>query len=81
MSLGWKKFNFFDKEERQEQEVPDSSTCSCSSADQLFFGCSDGRVSSVHFVVELLSRTLLKHNLIHLFEPSGCFSDNDLGRW
>ena len=45
MSLGWKKFNFFDKEELQEQAVPEAAACSCSSGEQLFLGCSDGQVN------------------------------------
>ena len=44
MSLGWKKFSFFDKEERQEAEVPEEATCSTSGGGQLLFGCADGQV-------------------------------------
>lgn len=44
MSLGWKRFNFFEKEERTDHEVPANSTCVTSGDDVLVFGCDDGRV-------------------------------------
>ncbi|KAK9806296.1 hypothetical protein WJX72_009074 [[Myrmecia] bisecta] len=44
MSLGYKKFSFFEKDERPEHAVPQNTTCSTSGSDQLLFGCSDGHV-------------------------------------
>eukprot|EP00884_Botryococcus_braunii_P005454 jgi/Botrbrau1/1490/Bobra.178_3s0045.1 len=44
MSLGWKQFNFFDKEERTEQDVPENSLCVTSGNELLIFGCDDGRI-------------------------------------
>ena len=43
MSLGWKRFSFFETEERRGVEVPVDSTCSSGSADHLVLGCSDGQ--------------------------------------
>ena len=44
MSLGWKKFTFFDKEEISEHTIPDDISCSCSSTSHLFVGTSGGEV-------------------------------------
>ena len=44
MSLGWKRFSFFDTDDRRGVEVPGSSTASSGNAYHLAFGCSDGQV-------------------------------------
>lgn len=44
MSLGWKKFTFFEKEEVAEHSIPDDISCSCSSMSHLFVGTSSGDV-------------------------------------
>ena len=43
MSLGWKRFVFFDQQ-TSDAALPDS-VCSCSGRNQLFFGTSSGEVS------------------------------------
>ena len=47
MSLGWKKFSFFDWEEQKEHVLPEDLSCSCSSSTQLFCGTSSGEVRIV----------------------------------
>ena len=44
MSLGWKRFTFFEREERKDHAVPDTASCSVGNAEHLVFGCSDGQV-------------------------------------
>ena len=46
MSLGWKKFNFFERVEREDHDLPDAAACSCSSNEYLYVGSSTGRVST-----------------------------------
>ena len=45
MSLGWKRFNFYDHQARPDAAVPASSTCSCSSDSQVLLGDESGLVS------------------------------------
>ena len=47
MSLGWKKFSFFDWEEQKEHVLPEDLSCSCSSSTQLFCGTISGQVGIV----------------------------------
>ena len=44
MSLGWKRFNFYDQQARPDASVFTSSTCSCSSASQAWLGDESGAV-------------------------------------
>ena len=44
MSLGWKKFSFFEKELQEEHALPEDLVCTCSSAAQLFCGTASGEV-------------------------------------
>lgn len=43
MSLGWKKFSFFEREDI-ENVLPDTFLCSCSSATHFFCGLPTGEV-------------------------------------
>ncbi|BDA46644.1 Vacuolar protein sorting-associated protein 11 homolog [Coccomyxa sp. Obi] len=45
MSLGWKKFSFFERDDRRDVQVPENTTCCSGSADHICFGCDDGRVT------------------------------------
>lgn len=47
MSLGWKQFHFYTREDKPEVQLPDDIVCSCSSEDDVFFGCADGNVISL----------------------------------
>lgn len=44
MSLGWKQFHFYNREEKPDVLLPDNIICSCSGEDEVVFGCSDGNV-------------------------------------
>jgi hypothetical protein len=44
MSLGWKKFSFFDKEDRSEADVPENVSSSTSGGGWILFGCTSGEV-------------------------------------
>jgi hypothetical protein len=48
MSLGWKKFSFFERDDRRGVQLPENTTCCSGSADYIAFGCDDGQVSSYH---------------------------------
>ena len=61
MSLGWKRFTFFEREERKDHAVPDTASCSAGNAEHLVFGCSDGQVrrgtvASLHFCSHVFAR-------------------------
>jgi hypothetical protein len=61
MSLGWKRFSFFDKEERPEHDVPENSTCSASGNDLLILGCGDGQVASPSLLPVHMHSKLLRN--------------------
>lgn len=43
MSLGWKRFSFFEQQERPGEAVPETTTCCTGSAGQVFLGCANGQ--------------------------------------
>lgn len=45
MSLGWKKFSFFETGELAQCSLPENVTCTCSSSTSLYCGTSAGEVS------------------------------------
>ena len=47
MSLGWKKFNFFDRSELKASDLPKGVTCYASSSDALFLGRETGQVKMI----------------------------------
>ena len=54
LSLGWKKFSFFEQSLKRDHEFPELATCCCSGADVIATGCADGSVA-------LLDRELQMH--------------------
>jgi hypothetical protein len=44
MSLGWKKFSFFERDDRHGVEIPDDSTTCSGSGTYLAIGRSNGQV-------------------------------------
>ncbi len=45
LSLGWKKFSFFEQSHKSEHEFPQAASCCCQGADVTIAGCSDGSVA------------------------------------
>lgn len=45
LSLGWKKFSFFEQSLKREHEFPEAASCCCPGADVIVAGCSDGSVA------------------------------------
>ena len=53
MSLGWKRFSFFETDDRRGVEVPGNSAVSSGNDHYLIFGCSDGQVGLLPVRMEL----------------------------
>ena len=45
LSLGWKKFSFFEQSARRNHEFPAAATRACQGSDAIIVGCSDGSVA------------------------------------
>lgn len=45
LSLGWKKFSFFEHSARSDHEFPQAASCCCQGSDAIVAGCSDGSVA------------------------------------
>ena len=45
LSLGWKKFSFFEQSLKNEDEFPEAASCCCPGADVIVAGCADGSVA------------------------------------
>ena len=45
MSLGWKKFSFFEQTSRRNHEFPAAASRCCQGPDAIVVGCSDGSVA------------------------------------
>ena len=45
LSLGWKKFSFFEQSLKREHEFPEAASCCCPGADVIVAGCVDGSVA------------------------------------
>ena len=45
MSLGWKKFNFFERIDKEDHDLPETLACSCSSSECLYIGAPTGKVN------------------------------------
>ena len=52
MSLGWKRFNFYEQQARSDASIPTSSTCSCSSASQAWLGDESGAVRPHTYILQ-----------------------------
>ena len=46
IGLGWKKFSFFEQDDRPGVAIPEETTCSSGSQHHVAFGCSGGQVCS-----------------------------------
>ncbi len=44
IGLGWKKFSFFEQDDRPGVAIPEETTCCSGSAYHIAFGCSGGQV-------------------------------------
>lgn len=45
LSLGWKKFSFFEQSLKREHEFPEAASCCCPGPDVIVAGCADGSVA------------------------------------
>lgn len=45
LSLGWKKFSFFEQSLKSDHEFPEATSCCCQGADVIVAGCTDGSVA------------------------------------
>lgn len=45
LSLGWKKFSFFEQSLKREHEFPESASICCPGPDLIVVGCADGSVA------------------------------------
>ena len=45
LSLGWKKFSFFEHSARSDHEFPQAASCCCQGSDAIVAGCSDGSIA------------------------------------
>jgi hypothetical protein len=45
LSLGWKKFSFFEQSVKKDHEFPQAVGCCCQGANSVVAGCSDGSVA------------------------------------
>lgn len=45
LSLGWKKFSFFEQSQKSDHEFPQAASCCCQAVDAIITGCADGSVA------------------------------------
>ena len=73
IGLGWKKFSFFEQDDRPGVAIPEETTCSSGSQHHIAFGCSGGQVRSTAGLV-LVPYILCMLYTIHAVShaDSGC---------